>query len=386
MSTPYHEIAGLDCSDVIRSVDFGNGDIKSDSYRVPREDKAGGVVHAGRDPREVRAKGRFWEDDDLEDYLQVVNQAQEGDEVYPIRSDRCMYIGTASAGMTSAMPVAHPTTGADVNYCETDCKVVCKEPYAYGAEEGLEFTEGLTLPQTVSLTNSGHIPGTLDYLFLSGGYASGYYTKDVELIFNGKPLRLINQMMIGDSFKLDRFGHVEHKLETDFRMPYTALQRSVGGSAYCDYGASGSLAYQALFLNYSSKFIMQFHGPLPIDADGEPELKFTVTQKAGNPKAYYYLSPALTDGVEIDQDIALGENTIFIPDVQGKGFVAFGIVCDSESQITISEISGTVRRYIAEREMPTVDAGEAFDITVQDGEWSSHIADLQIVYRDGYYT
>ncbi len=379
MSAPYFEIFGLRFP-VSHERSFGGGDVSTEKYKVPGKD-SGGTAHGGREPKEIQLKAVVDDDEDLDEFLARVNLAYECAEVYPIRADRLCYIGTATAGISESF-----MDGANRNAYNVDVAIACPESYTYGAIQGLPFTKDAALPQTVELTNNGKIPGKLDFLYLRGGYANGYYTKDVDLSFNQTTIRLINQLCVGDDFQLDRFGNVRHSMDiSGFPMIYTKLQRMLGGSDYVTYGTGGTLSGGELFINYSGKILMPMHGPLPVRANGDPKLVFWVEQLAGTPKVSLSFLPDLSDIEDVDYVIKLGWNEVDIPGCQGKEFVAFGLTTGTTSQVTITDIYWELYRYLAEDLMPTVAPTEEFAITVSDGEWSSHVADVQAIYRDGYY-
>ena len=184
-----------------------------------------------------------------------------------------------------------------------------------------------------------------------------------------------------DSFKLDRYGVVEHTKETIFPENYSTLQAELGGSTFLDYGATGSMAYEALRLANTAKIMLPFYGPLPIRE--APYMAVVLTSLVGHPNIEVAYSSDLSDHAAIDFDLKAGLNEIWIPESEGEDFIAFGITTDTNSSCIISSISAKVIRYVATSAIPKVAPAEEFTITISDGQFSNHkLSSMQLVFRD----
>jgi hypothetical protein len=138
-----------------------------------------------------------------------------------------------------------------------------------------------------------------------------------------------------------------------------------------------------MLINTGGKMLIPFDGPLPVSSGKSPQLRFYVSNIVGVVKVSYATRSNLTDLKDTDYVITPGWNTVDIPEVQGKEFIAFGLDAE-DGAVTLSYIEASVDRYLAD--MPTAEPGDDIEITIQDSEYSSHLLSaLHMVYRDGYY-
>lgn len=381
MTTPYASIHGteltglMDVSDGGMSEDGGERDVSS--YSGP-----------GRTSAEVRENGfgnvtySFAVDSftrsEIEELVAEVKTMPADSEICPREADRTNYVAYGHA----TRPIVLIANG--VNMYHAEIKAVCRDNMLRGPEQGIEFVANPSLPQTVSLTNAGYYDAPLDYLYLSGKYdATLGLTKELEIQMGDYDLRLCDQLMGRDSFKLDGFGNVEHKKETIFPENYATLQSELGGSTFFDYGANGSMAYEALLLGNTAKIMFPFYGPLPIRE--APYLEVVITRLVGYPEVSVAYATDLSDIEALDFDLKVGINKIWIPDSEGEDFIAIGITTDGSSSCTISSIQAKVIRYVATDAIPKVEPDESFTITVSDGEFSNNmLSGLQVTYRDEF--
>lgn len=379
--TPEARIHGLSFVDILdgESInDPSGGDLRLDSYSIDGADYAE-IEHLGRREKTYDFAVYSETKTDIQRVISELETAPADCEFCPYEDELITYAKLAHGSIDRPIP----------HSCGTDYiwkgrgEVICRDAHFYDAiEQGMGFRANQALPVSWSGLNSGTLAAKIDYLMLSGDYDNGYQTREIDVIFNTHTIRLIDSLIRGDRFVVDRYGNVKHTFKTEMEQIYTKLQTTLGGETYLDY-ASGTCAYQSLFINEDGKMLIPFYGPLPVSSDGCPQLKFYVTQKAGSPKVSYATTPGLGDIADAEHVISLGWNTVDIPDVQGEEFVAFGLTTD-DGQVTISYIAATVERYLAE--IPIAEPGEEIDITIQDGEYSSHILKaLHMVYRNGYY-
>lgn len=381
MTTLEARIHGLSFADILDGdsiVDPSGGDLKTDTYSLEGADYAE-IEHLGRRERTYDFDVYVTDKTDIMRFIEELETAPEDCEFCPYEDSLITYAKLARG--TIERPIPH--------LCGTELiwkgrgEVICRDSHFYDADEqGIGFRKNQNLPVSWSSINGGTLASPIDYLMMSGDYVNGYMTRDIDLVFNSHPVRLVDSLIRGDRFVVDRFGNVKHTFKTSFEQIYSKLQTSVGGSNFLDY-ASGSCSYENLFINTNGKFLIPFHGPLPVSSGQSPRLRFYVTQLAGLPRVSYATAVGLGDLTNTEHEIALGWNVVDIPEVQGEEFTAFGLTTTS-SQVTISYLEATVDRYLAD--MPVAEPGEEIEITIQDGEFSSHkLGALHMVYRDGYY-
>lgn len=381
MTTLEARIHGLSFVDILDGdsiVDPSGGDLKLDSYSIDGADCAE-IEHLGRKEKTYGFDVFTLTKSDIMRFIEELETAPEDCEFCPFEEDLVTYAKLAHGSVERPLPYLNGTELIWKGHGE----VICRDSHFYDADEqGLGYRADQALPISWSGVNNGTLPGTIDYLMISGDIAD-YRTREVDLVFNSRTIRLIDSMIRGDRFVVDRYGNVRHSFKTQMEQVYTKLQTSVGGSSYLNYGVAGTCAYQSLFLNTGGKMLIPFYGPLPVSSGRSPQLKFYVTQKSGSPTVAYSTAPGLADLEDTEHEIVLGWNVVDIPEVQGEEFIAFGLDTTA-GQVTISYLEATVDRYLAD--IPTAEPGEEIEITVQDGEFSSHcLKALHMVYRDGYY-
>lgn len=381
MTTLEARIHGLSFVDILDGdsiVDPSGGDLKLDSYSIDQADYAE-IEHLGRKEKTYDFAAYALDKADMQRLIEELETAPEDCEFCPYEDSMITYAKIAHGTIERPIPYL---AGTDMIW-KGRGEIICRDNHFYdAAEQGLGYRADPALPISWSGVNNGTLPGTIDYLMISGDIAA-YRTREVDLVFNSRTIRLIDSMIRGDRFVVDRYGNVRHSFKTQMEQIYTKLQTSIGGSSFLNYGSGGTCAYQSLFLNAGGKMLIPFHGPLPVSSGRSPQLKFYVTQKSGSPTVAYSIAPGLADLEDTEHEIVLGWNVVDIPEVQGEEFIAFGLDTTA-GQVTISYLEATVDRYLAD--IPTAEPGEEIEITIQDGEFSSHcLKALHMVYRDGYY-
>jgi hypothetical protein len=379
MITPYASIHGIELAGLMDVSDGGmdesGGERDIQSYSGPGQTSAN-VRENGYGDVTYSFSADSFERADIEDLVAEIKTMPSESEICPREADRCNYVAYGHATRPTIL------ISNNKNMYHVDVKIVCRDNKLFGPDQGIEFLTDQTLPQTVSLANSGYYDANLDYLYLSGKYdASLGLTRDLRLQMGDYDLRLIDQLMGRDSFKMDRFGNAEHFKETEFPENYATLQAELGGSTFLNYGTNGSMGYQALLLDNSAKILFPFYGPLPIRE--APYLEVVLSRLVGHPEVSVAYSSDVSDIDGIDFELKTGLNKIWIPDSEGEDFIAIGITTDTSSSCTISSIHAKVIRYVATNSVPVVAPDEDFDITVSDGEFSNHmLSGFQLAYRD----
>lgn len=377
-ATPYVQIFGLDFSDIMDgedSMQASGGGRKIDEYSLP-EWKRAYTSDGGREAKKWSGEVFSTTLQDIKDFLQEVNRAPPDSEFYFMDSDLCYYASLASAGFTRPSQHLRGTPNFANRY-HADFEVTSNEPFAFGARQGLLYDDEVALPATsTTLTNSGTEVNTIDYVAASGFFDGGYYTKDLKLTVNDYELPLIAQMMAHDMFELSRWGEVEHSYQVNFNRPYETLQSDLWGSSFC-YG--GSMDADSLTLS-SGQIMFPFTGPLPISESPPPTLDFHV--ESGTWEVYQAFAGDLSDIELVDVSVTRGHNVISIPDCDGLEFAAFGL----KGSGAITDCKATVKRYLAESELPEIEVDDDFTIAVSDGSYSNHMLSSLIAdYREKYW-
>jgi hypothetical protein len=375
-ATPYVQIFGLDFTDIMDgedSMQATGGGRKTDEYSLPGWKRAY-TSDAGREAKTWSGEVHSPTLQDIKDFLEEVNRAPADSEFYFMDSDLCYYASLASGGFRKPSPYL----GHTLNWYHADFEVVSNEPFAFAARQGLTYDEDVALPAvSASLTNSGTEVNTIDYLAASGSYSPTLgYTDNLKLTVNDYELELCSQLMGHDLFELSRWGEISHTYSLNFARPYETLQSDLWGSAFVYGGAQDA---DSLTITNGS-LMFPFAGPLPVSESPAPELDVHI--ESGTWEVYQAFAGDLSDIALIDIDVVKGHNIISIPDCDGQSFISFGL----KGSGVITDCKATVKRYLAESELPEIEVDDTFTINVSDGSYSNHMLESLIaVYRDKYW-
>jgi len=147
MKPPYHEIHGLICTDVIRSVKVDGAELKTSSQSFPGR-RYGDILDQGRNTRKITFNARFLTESDRDTWIGHINSAPVDFEAYLFQDDRCCYIKRASAMISEAEP-AH-ISGDWTTYFQAKAYLLAREPWMYGVDKGARYDSPVSLPVTVS--------------------------------------------------------------------------------------------------------------------------------------------------------------------------------------------------------------------------------------------
>ena len=363
MTAHYAQFHGLDISlELDRDgMESGGGNRKTDSYSLPGWSKSE-ISDEGREDTTYSGEVHSYEVADIQTIIEEFNRSPEDVEFYPFDGDYHVYAATASARY--ARSLACVRNALDANYYHGNFEITCREPFKFGARQGLLHDSEVGLPATSSsITASGADGNTINYLMMSGDYDSGY-TKKVYLTVNKTWLLLVNQLMAGDCFEISRWGEVCHSYTVNWRTlaTFAQLQTDLWGGGFCTGGVLGDD-----LLTFTSGHIMfPFSGPLPCADSPPPRLEFFV--ESGAPTIWRAFEADLSDKEEVDIDIKAGYNSIEIPGCDGHSFVSIGLY----GTFSVSSLYAELHRYIAESELPVINSGDAFTIAISDGALSNH--------------
>jgi len=383
--TKYCAVWDYDISDVVFSdgVTSSNGGAGVEEITVPGR-SYGDVRSKGRQPKRYRIRARSWDRAELEILARTLNTCPEDAEFYPYDAERFGIIASCHGGVKAVDLVR-----GGKNFYEVEGEIVCREAWLYGPDQGLDIQWDTVLPWTSdALTNNGHERSPIGYMQCSGARISTY-TEDLSVRItpgtssaeHDRELILCEKMLRGDLLELGWRGEVYHTFDADLQsLPILTLD--VDGKV-----SGGSITSGVLTLDNTDYLMIPFHGPLPVSGEpGAAFIELTVDALTGDGASVWMaLETDLSDIEEIDHDdLVVGDNTIYIPDVAGEEHIAFGVKAAASGSVAISALKGKVKRYVAPSKIPYADPDEAFKIRVEctAGE---RLDFLHVCYNDRFW-
>lgn len=362
----YCAVWDYDISDVVYAdgVSSSAGGAGVEEIAIPGR-SYGDVRAKGRAPKRYRIHARSWDRTELETLARTLNTCPEDAEFYPYDAERFGIIANCHGGV-KAVDLCH----GGKNFYEIDGEIVCREAWLYGPDQGLGFMWDAAIPRISDLlTNDGHERSPIGYMQFSGARISTYtedlsirITPDSSTAEHDRELVLCDQMLRGDIFEVNWRGDVWHSIDAQMiSLPVLALD--VQGKL-----SGGSITSEVLTLDNSDYIMIPFHGPLPISGEpGAAYLELTVDAITGDGATVWMAKETdLSDMEEIDHDdLVVGQNTIYIPDVAGEEHLAFGIKAAASGSVDISALKGMVKRYVAPSKIPYADPDEDFKIRLE---------------------
>jgi len=393
ISTPYCEIDGLVCTDVVTSIEPRPGMRSVGKTKLPGK-RYGRIVDQGQDPKSYLVKARFWDEDDMDDWLEAVNDIQPGAEAFLFRNDRCVLVELAEAHKVEGQVALDPLTGAPMNFYRAEATLHCLDSYEYGTDKGIAYATSQTLPKTTALlSNAGKIPAGLDYLHVSGDYDAALgYTDDLTLYVLAADgttildqIELCDMLMRGDHWRLDRWGRIEHYYQSNLAQSWSDIAVDLLGLTF-----GGSISSGILTLSNGEAFYVPFYGssyPLPATEDCYIEL--WVSALANDVSVVAAFETDLSDWFDVDYTLKIGYNKIYIPDCEGNDFVAVGVRTEfgATNTVSLTGFRGTVHRYIPYSRLLKIDPGDAFYLKLDDAAGSNKkISAVELAYRDIFWS
>jgi len=385
--TPYCAIHGYDFSSLIHAEgrEPSGGALGVEEIQV-----------AGRNYADVRSKGRAVKKyriktiktkdrEAIETFLQEVNTAPEDAEFYPFDAERFGLIASAHAYLTSSMAL-------EKNLYEAIAEITCREAWLYGADKGIAFANDVALNAVSDLlTNEGQEQAPISYMQASGDYVSSAYVEDLSVRItpgsstaeHDREMILCDKLLRDDIFEVGwRKKEVIHSYETDFSKLWSEIALDIHSKT-----SGGSITGEVLTLDNSDYMMIPFYGPLPVSgSSGAVSLELQVDALAGDGATVWYaLETDLSDIIEVDHDdLVVGLNTIYIPDLEGRGHVAIGIKAAASGSVALSNLKGTVKRYVSPAKIPWADPGEEFKIRVEKTA-GTQLSFLEVAFNDRYW-
>ena len=362
----YCAVWDYDISDVVYTdgVTSSNGGAGVEEIVIPGR-SYGDVRSKGRQPKRYRIKARSWDRTELETLARTLNTCPEDAEFYPYDAERFGIIASCHGGV-KAVDLCH----GGKNFYEIDGEIVCREAWLYGPDKGLGFMWEEAIPRVSDLlTNDGHERSPIGYMQFSGARISTYtedlsvrITPDSSTAEHDRELVLCDKLLRGDIFEVNWRGDVRHSFDAQL-ISLPVLTLDVQGKL-----SGGSITSEVLTLDNSDYLMIPFHGPLPISGEpGAAYLELTVDAITGDGATVWMAKETdLSDIEEIDHDdLVVGQNTIYIPDVAGEEHLAFGVKAAASGSVDISSLRGMVKRYVAPSKIPYADPDENFKIRVE---------------------
>jgi len=391
-STPYCEIDGLECSSVVQSITPQPGKIDLDKIKLPGR-RYGRLVDRGQEPKAYVVKARFWDEEDRDDWLEAINDIQPGAQASLFREDRFVLVELAEGHTVEHQEASNPDGSGAMNFYRAEATLYCLDSWEYGADQGLEYAEAETLPQTtVLLTNAGKRPAGLGYLHVSGDYdAEDGYTDDLTLYVlaaDGSTIldqiELCDILMRDDAWRLDRWGNIEHYYQADLSKSWSDIAIDLHSKV-----SGGSITSGVLTLDNGDYFYMPFYGsgyPLPAMENCCLEL-WGVSGMTGTVTVKVAFETDLSDAADIEYTLKNGYNKIDIPGAEGKDFVAIGLVTASGGAISLTGFKGTVHRYLPYSKLLKIDPGESFYLKLDDAAGSNGLLSaVELLYNDIFWS
>lgn len=386
--TPYCQIHGYDFSSLVHAegVSPSGGGAGVEEIQIPSRNYAD-IRPKGRALKKYKIQTIPTKDRELiEAFLMEVNTAPEDAEFYPYDAARHGLIVSAHATLKSG-------SALDKQLYVAEAEITCREPWLCGPDKGMPFDRSVSLPTAKgALVNEGQERAPIAYMQASGQYFSGSYVENLHVrIYDSwsdrdRELELCDKLLQGDNFELGWRGECRHTWKMDVANNWDSVatvSQDVHGLV-----SGGSLSSGVVTLDDGDYIMIPFYGPLPVSGDEDAAcLEFTLSAIGGTGGAVYAGNLVdLSDLTEVSDDLVVGSNKIYIPDMGGEGLTVIGLKADSggANSLAITALKGQVKRYVAPADIPAADPGEVFGIEV----WSSagtRLRFLRVAFNDRYH-
>lgn len=390
-TVPYCSINGTDFSSIVYSqgVEPSGGELPVEEITMPGRNYAD-IRTKGRSAKKYKVRARSTDRDAIEAFLEAVNSAPVNSKFYPYEASRFGLIASAYAGLKAPQP-----WGAGYNFYEAEAEITCREPWLLGPDKGLAYATYPTMSWVSGVfVNEGHCKAPIRYLRAQGYYDAAGYVEYLRTRIHppastfetDRRLFLCDKMMREDLFEFGWAvpGGAQHSWTARMDSTLAKLNVDLHGNV-----SGGDLTSGILTLDNSDYLMMPFYGPLPVS--GEPDavsISAYVTAFSGYRGTVAVATETnLSDLAAVYQDAwVVGWNTIHIPDLAGKGFVAIGIKASSAGSISMSYLKGTVKRYVAPSKIPAAEVDEAYKLRMEcDSTKCTQLRYGEVLVNDRYY-
>lgn len=194
---------------------------------------------------------------------------------------------------------------------------------------------------------------------------------------------LCEKMLRDDLLTMNWRGEIVHSWGADLTKSLAALAADVHGKI-----SGGSISSGVLTLDNSDYLMVPFYGPLPLSGDpGAAWIEVVISAIAGDEATVQVAKETdLSDMAPIDHDtLVVGTNKIFIPELTGEDHVAIGLKAGASGSVSITDLSASVKRYVAASRVPYANPGEDFQIRVETSNTAAQLKLLQLDYNHRYY-
>ena len=338
----------------------------------------------GRQPKRYKIRARSQDRDEIETFLRTCNTLPVDAEFYPFDAARMGYVASAHAALKGPKQ-----WGSGKNFYEAEADLVCREAWLCGPDQGIDMAWTVPLNAvSAALSNDGQERAPISYMQASGDRIATYVedlsvriTPGTSSAEHDRELVLCEKMLRGDILEMGWRGELYHSWQAEIAtmslLSYDVHSKTSGGSI-----TSGVMT-----LDNSDYVMIPFYGPLPISGEpGAAYLELTVDALTGDgATAWLAKETDLSDIAEVDHDdLVVGQNKIYIPDIEGEEHVAFGIKAAAAGSVAISELKGMVRRYVAPSKIPYAEPDEDFKIRVESTA-GTQLRFLQCCWNNRYW-
>jgi hypothetical protein len=291
-------------------------------------------------------------------------------------SDGTHYI-QATHGGGSTVTAAGPGIGI----YETFNRIPVTGGYVYGCYAIYDY-------QAI-FQNGGHTRSRVRQLEASGAYNIHGYVADLACrvyhyssLHRDREIELCDIMLANDLFKLNWRGEVEHSWDADLTKSWADVSQDVHSKT-----SGGAISSGVLTLDNGDYLMIPFYGPLPLSGEpGSACIELAVSGLTGDgATCQVALATDLSDMAAVDHDdLVVGDNIIYIPDLEGEGHIAIGIKAAAAGSVNLTGIKGTVKRYVAHSAIPWAEPGELCAIAIAKRN-SGQLASILATINDRYY-
>jgi len=271
--------------------------------------------------------------------------------------------------------------GAGVGDYETFNRFIVLGSYAYACYAIYDYL--------ASFQNVGHARSRVRQIEASGKYIFGSYVQDLSCrvyhlldTHRDRETELCEKMLANDLFTLNWRGEVEHSWDADLTKSWADVSQDVHSKT-----SGGAISSGVLTLDNGDYLMIPFYGPLPLSGEpGSACIELAVSGLTGDgATCQVALATDLSDMAAVDHDdLVVGDNIIYIPDLEGEGHIAIGIKAAAAGSVNLTGIKGTVKRYVAHSAIPWAEPGELCAIAIAKRN-SGQLASILATINDRYY-
>ena len=380
-TVPYCQLGAYDFTEEMYSegIESSGGQLEIEEIKAPSIEFSD-LITKGRGKKTYKMRMASDDRTIVEEFARQAESLEDGDPFFPFEAARWGEVGKCSVSVVPRLYVN--------NWYNSEAIVILKDPWLYGPDKGIDYQRVAVIPYvSEQLTNEGLGKTPISYIHASGGssYIENLSVRITPLssaIEMDRKLILCEKMMRNDSFKLGWRGDILHSYSTVFKKSWGSISLDLHGMV-----SGGIQSGESVILSNGDYVLMPFYGPHLITGDpGAAELRFNVTALTGDaPECQIAFEEDLSDMDTVEHDdISIGENVIYPPDTSSKSFVAFGVKAGEAGTVTISELSGQVKRFVSMKKIPYADDNESFKIRVE-AETGTLLNGLHVLYNDRYY-